>query len=141
MGFLGKAKEQAKERAATLGGQAMQLSSGVVADGVDKLTELLDTFNAALPVIRSAGWALEEVTLLLGLPPQVVAKFKTVEERSDAELDELLAQNAERKLAVIVVKSLRQARQLCKRVHVGDLTTQGIAIGLGLIPSIELKLA
>ena len=94
-----------------------------------------------MPVIRSAGWVLEEVTLGLGLPPEVVAKFKTVEQRTDAELDELIAQNADRKLAVRLLKSLRYARQISAKVHVGNLTTQGIAIGLGLVPLIELKLA
>ena len=71
----------------------------------------------------------------------MVAKFKTVEERTDAELDEIISQNADRKLAVTLLKSLRQARQLSAKVHIAGLKTQGIAIGLGLIPLIELKLA
>ena len=137
MGIIGKARE----RASDFKGQAAQLSTGATEAGADKLTEILAAFNAALPVIRSAGWALEEVTLGLGLPPEVVAKFKTVEQRTDAELDEIIAQNADRKLAVRLLKSLRYARQISGKVHVGGLTTQGIAIGLGLVPLIELKLA
>ena len=128
MGIIGKARE----RASDFKGQAAQLSTGATEAGAKRRRSA--AFNAALPVIRSAGWALEEVTLGLGLPPEVVAKFKTVEQRSDAELDEIIAQNADRKLAVRLLKSLRYARQISGKVHVGGLTTQGIAIGLGLVP-------
>jgi hypothetical protein len=42
---------------------------------------------------------------------------------------------------VTLLKSLRQARRINGKVHIAGLKTQGIAIGLGLVPLIELKLA
>jgi hypothetical protein len=134
--------ERAKGVASELKTQATQTASEAMdGAGAEKMKEVLDDLNAALPVIRSGGWALEEVTIELGLPPKVVAKFKAIEEHTDGEVEAILAENAERKVAVLLLKTLHHARRVTKKMQIAHLTTQGFALGLGLIPSVELKFA
>jgi hypothetical protein len=132
MGILGKTREGTFDP----GGHATPLDGGA-----EMVTRTLAAFDAALPVIRSAGWALKEVTIELGLPPRVVGKFKIAEERTEAEVDAIIALNSERKLAVTLLKALRQARRLSGRLHVGGLKTQAVELGLDPIPSIKIRLA
>src|SRR5262249_29035608 len=77
-----KAKEQAQSAATGLSNKAAELKdqaaakAGAVKDaGLATLLETLDDFNAALPVIREAGYALRGIDIGIGLPPKVTASF------------------------------------------------------------------
>ena len=48
--------------------------------GGDKLTELTDAVNTAMPIITRAGFTVEQVTVTLGIPPKAILRARVVRE-------------------------------------------------------------
>src|SRR5262245_33996732 len=154
-----KAKEAAAERARELAEQA----SGVVEDieakaadvkeqiaeqaagmnemGLDKLNETLADFNAALPALREAGYTLNGVNIDLGVPPKIVANFSGGGSAPDEEIERLLAENAERNLTVLLVKSIHRATKLQSSINIKGLRPSGLSVEIGLVPKVVVKFA
>jgi hypothetical protein len=105
-----------------------------------KLDEALADFNAALPVLREAGYVLEGVTIKLGLVPQVAANFSAVgkavpEERVDA----LLTEHAGRKLTALMVRSVYHATKLQSNLKISGMRPSGLSVDIGLSPQVTVK--
>jgi hypothetical protein len=88
---------------------------------VGKLMETLDDFNNALPIVREAGFALEAITLGMGIPPKLEADFTASADASSIDVDRLLAQHAEKKLTVVLIKALHNAWLLQTKIAIGGL--------------------
>jgi len=58
--------------------------------GGDKLTELANSVNTALPIITQAGFEVEQTTITLGIPPKAVLRARVVRELTDEEYDALV---------------------------------------------------
>ena len=48
--------------------------------GGDKLTELADAVNTAIPVITQAGFIVEQIAVTLGIPPKAILRARVVRE-------------------------------------------------------------
>jgi hypothetical protein len=127
--------EQAASKAAALSEQATKLRDA----GTNKVVEAIDGFNAALPIVREAGYDLSEVTVELGLPPRLVASFTVANEVSVEQFEELIANHAERKFAILLLKALREAWKIQSRIHIIGMTPRGMSVELGLTPSVTIK--
>jgi hypothetical protein len=141
-----KAKEQAHSSATGLSSKAAELKdhaaakAGAVKDaGLTALLETLDDFNSALPVIREAGYALKGISVGIGLPPKVTAAFSVSGDVSAENVERVLAEQADKKLTVLLIKSLYQAWQVQKKIVVVGLKPTSISIEIGLIPSVSVS--
>jgi hypothetical protein len=143
-----KAKEQAQLSAAGLANKASELTDQAAAKAgelkdasLGRLLETLDDFNAALPVIREAGYTLSNVDIGLGLPPKVSASFVASDDVSAQNVERLIAEHAEKKFTLLLMKSLFQAWQLQTRIKIAGLKPKGITIEIGMIPNITVRFA
>ena len=74
-----------------------------------KLDEALADFNAALPLLRDAGYVLDGVSVKLGLSPQIIANFAGGGVLSEERVEAMLAEHSGRKLTSLLVKAVRHA--------------------------------
>ena len=105
-----------------------------------KVDEVLADFNAALPLLRDAGYVLDGVHIKLGLTPQIVANFAgggnvLPEDRVDA----LLAEHSDRKLTTLLVKAVRHATTLQSKLKISGMRADGISVDVGLVPQVTVK--
>jgi hypothetical protein len=139
------------ERAASLGEQttgiannlrerAGAISSGL-ADAVLESAKLaLSDFNAALPVLKRAGYTVSEVSVEFGVPPKLVAVFALAEVVPDDQVEQMLKEYADAKLARMLVHALVRAHKLQGMITIGGgLHPKGIAVEMGLTPSVVVK--
>lgn len=134
MGLLDKAKQAgsaAKNMAAEKSGALKNIGS-------DKIKEIIDELNKALPYIEQAGYVLDDLEIALGIPPKLVTHFDKQKDLSESEKNRLLDQIKETKLTHMLVSSLFKADELQKGVKVGALKFQEIEIEIGLIPAVIL---
>ncbi len=143
-------KEQAAERASSLSDQTKGLASDVrdratalsseLADAtMDRAKAAMSDLNAALPLLKRAGYSLKEVTLQIGVTPKIAAVFTLNETVSDAHMQELLAENPDAKLATMLLRTLASTSKLQAAIHIGGLRSTGIAVDIGFPPSVYVK--
>src|SRR5262249_54143391 len=107
--------------------------------GLEKMGGLLDDFNAALPVLRKAGFTVKGVNIELGVPPKVVAEFYCAADITEEEVDTLTQENADRKFTVLLLRSLLQAWKLHSKFHIAGMRVNELAVVIGLLPLVTLK--
>jgi hypothetical protein len=107
--------------------------------GMAKLLETLDDFNSALPIVREAGYTLEGITLLMGIPPTLNADFSASEEASTVDVDLLLAQHADMKLTGVLIKMLHNAWLMQTKIRIAGLKATKFSVEVGLIPSVSVS--
>ena len=134
-----RAGEAAASSAADLKEQLTAKAAELKDAGLARLVAVTEEFNASLPVFQEAGYTLSGVDIGVGLPPKLTAEFVVSTEVSPEALEQLLADHAEKKLTVLLVRSLHQAWQLHNKVQIAGLRPKGLAIEVGLIPEVCLK--
>jgi hypothetical protein len=108
---------------------------------IAKVKETLADFNSAVPVLRTMGYALSDVSITLGMPPSLQATFQISHEADEETTARTLDQNADRPLTVFLIRTLSQARKLQKSIEVAGMKPRGIAVEIGLSPSVAIKFA
>jgi len=136
-----KAGEQVQAAATGLSDLTAEKVGELKEAGLATLVAVLDDFNAALPAAGEAGYTLQTINVGLGLPPEVTATFATPSEVSPETIERVLATHADRKFTVVLVKSLHQAWQVQKRIHVAGLKPASLSVLLGLSPSVHVHFA
>ena len=141
-----KMKEQAQSSLSTLADKTDELVEQAAAKveelkdaGSAKLLETLDDFNKSLPILREAGFSLMAIELGMGIPPTLVAEFHPSQEASSTNVERLLAQHADKKLTVVLIKALHNAWQVQSKIAIGGLTPTEILVEVGLIPSVTVR--
>ena len=107
--------------------------------GVAKLEEALADFNAALPVLREAGYVLEGASIKLGVIPQVVANFTAGTAVPEEMVDPLLAKPAGRTLTTLMVKSVYKATRLQSALNIRGMRPSGLSVEVGMVPAVTVK--
>jgi len=131
--------ETLKDIASGVKGQLADTTTELKDLAVAKLDEALADFNAALPILREAGYVLEGVHIKLGLIPQIIANFDTRATVPAERIDALLAEHAERKLTTLMVKSVYQATRLQSKLSIRGMRPSGLTVEVGLVPDITVK--
>lgn len=140
-GLASRASEAAATTADDLKGHVTAKANELKDASLAKLAETLDDFNAALPVIREAGYTLSNVGIGIGLPPKVTASFLVSSEVSAETVERLMLEHAQRKFTLLLLKSLHQAWQLHTKIKIAGLKPRGLSVELGLIPIVSVKFA
>jgi hypothetical protein len=143
-----RAKEHAQSSAAGLASkageltdQAAEAAAKVKDASAAKLAETIDDFNASLPVLREAGYTLSSVDIGIGLPPKVTAAFVVSDDVSEENMERVMAEHADKKFTLLLMKSLHQAWQLQTKVAIVGLKPKGIAVEIGVIPNVSVRFA
>ncbi len=106
--------------------------------GGDKLHEISDGVNGAIPLITEAGYALTSLQLELGIPPKVIARAA----QTKTVTPELLAELRQRAdgLAVggAIVTVFLKAVALSETVALGGLKAREIELEIGALPAARL---
>jgi hypothetical protein len=134
-----KAKEKAAAKTSELNVQVGEHAAEIKEAGFAKLAALVEEINGAVPVLREAGYRMEMVNIRLGVSPAVSVMFASAGDVSDERINALIEKNAERKMTVLLAKSLVQARKVQSKVKVAGLEPIGISVDVGLFPEIGLK--
>jgi hypothetical protein len=109
--------------------------------GIARLRESLEDFNATLPALREAGYTLTEVSVGIGIPPTVVATFRAADSITEEQAARVIEENKDRTLTIFLVRALFQAWKLQTSVNIAGMKPRGIAVELGLTPSVVVKFA
>jgi len=119
--------------------QLLDATTEVKEMGLAKLSEALADFNAALPVLREAGYVLEGVSIKLGLVPQVSANFSAGTAVPEERVDALLAEHVGRRLTTLMVKSVYNATKLQSKLKISGMRPSGLSVEIGLSPQVTVK--
>ena len=109
--------------------------------GGEKLTELGDSLNEALPIITQAGFVPEQLQVQLGIPPKVTLRLRVVRELSDEEYDAVVERAGEKVISSIVAGTFLKAAALQRSFRIGSLHSSHIEIELSPLPAVRLLFA
>jgi hypothetical protein len=141
--LLDRAKKATGQAQSSVSDLASKVAASKVGDlkdaGLRMVMETLDDFNAALPIVREAGYTLNGVDVGIGLPPKVSASFLASEEVSQENVERVLAEHAEKKFTMLLVRALYQAWLLQQKIAVVGLKPKGLSVEIGLIPIVTVK--
>ena len=105
--------------------------------GVEKVKSTLKDFENALPIIKKAGYNLNELNVGVGLPPSIIASFnikKVSEKDYEAALDEIDSN----KVGKAVLNALNSASKMKEKLEIKSMTMNEIHVEIGLIPKVNL---
>ena len=142
--LVGKAnslKEQATSVADGVKGQVAAKAGELRDAGFSKVGETVDEFNAALPIIREAGYGLASVEVHVTVPPKIVAAFSVLEDVSPDTVEQLIETHADKRLLSLIMKSLHQAWRLQSKIKVVGLKPTHLTVEIGLVPSVAVRFA
>lgn len=106
--------------------------------GGDKLTELADTVNSAIPIVTQAGFAVEQITITLGIPPKAILRARVVRELTDEEYDALVQSVGEQVVTSLVAGTFLKAAALQRSFRIGSMLSSHIEIELSPLPAVRL---
>ena len=109
--------------------------------GAEKLAELGDSLNEALPIITQAGFAPEQMQVQLGIPPKVTLRLRVVRELSDEEYDAVVQRAGDKVISSIVAGTFLKAAALQRSFRIGSLHSSHIEIELSPLPAVRLLFA
>ena len=132
-------KGKATSALSTLSEQASSRAQEMLGAGLDQVKGVAADLNAALPIVKLAGYSLQGVTLSASLTPSVVASFQVYAVVTDEQVAAIEAENADNKLAVMIIRTLRRASKLHDSIAFGSLKPKELSIAIGLSPSVSLR--
>ncbi|HTQ04174.1 MAG TPA: hypothetical protein VMI54_09965 [Polyangiaceae bacterium] len=138
---VGDLREHAAVAASEFGDLTAAKMGELKEAGMSALVDALDDFNAALPAAREAGYALQGINLALGLPPRVTATFAATDKVTPENVEHVLATHADRKFTLVLIKSLYQAWQVQRKIHVVGLKPSSLSVLIGFPPSVSINFA
>jgi len=128
-----------RDMAAGVKEQLADVTTDIKEMSAAKLDEALGDLNAALPILRDAGYVLDGVTVKLGLAPQIVANFAGGAVVPEERVDALLAEHSGRKLTTLLVKAVRHATTLQSKLTISGMRADGLSVEVGLVPQVTVK--
>ena len=105
--------------------------------GGDKLTELADAVNTAIPIITQAGFSVEQITITLGIPPKAILRARVVRELTDEEYDALVQSVGEQVVTSLVAGTFMKAAALQRSFRIGNMLSSQIEVELSPLPAVR----
>ena len=107
--------------------------------GLDKIKDTIVQVTDALPVIKKAGYAVNEIEIGMGLPPSVVVHLMYEEGIDDDEKVKILEELGENKVGTMLLKSLLKATEVQAAIKMGNLKFKEIEVEMSVPPSVTIK--
>jgi hypothetical protein len=108
---------------------------------ISKGQQVLREFNDLIPTLRTLGLGFSDVSVKLGLPPEISATLTGSVEVLDREaIRELIDKHRENKTLTVILEALVTASNF--KGQLTDLGFRGLAlhVRLGIFPSVKLGL-
>jgi hypothetical protein len=137
----GELKDSAADRARDLRDGLAAAATDLWEGAAAKVREVLEDFNASLPVLQDMGYVLVDVSITVGMAPNLRATFDVSHEVTDEEVARVLGDCADKRLTTFLVRALSQGRRLQASVAVAGMKPRGIAVEIGIAPSVAIKFA
>ena len=107
--------------------------------GFEKLKAGIDELSSGMPLIEQSGFEVKDVTIGLGIPPEVVITFKKHHAVSSADIERLIEANADKKILGPILQALLTANNIQSKITMGKFTFSGVAIKVGIPPEVSLR--
>ena len=133
------ASDSLRDMASGVKDQLADVTTDLKEMSIAKLEEALADFNAALPLLRDAGYVLDGVSVKLGLNPQIVANFAGGAVLSEERVEAILEEHSGRKLTSLLVKAVRHATTLQSKLTISGMRADGLSVEVGLVPQVTVK--
>ena len=117
------------------------LKSQVARIAVQKGQRVLTEFNELVPTLRGLGLSISDVSLKVGMPPEISASLNGSVDALDHDvIKALIARNTNNQTVTIVLEGLLTASHF--REQIVDLGFRGLRLDvrLGMFPSVKLGL-
>ena len=105
--------------------------------GVEKVKSTLKDFENALPIIKKAGYNLNELNISVGVPPSIIATFN-IKNVSQQEYKAALDEIDSNKVGKAVLNALISASKMKEKLEIKSMTMNEIHVEIGLIPKVNL---
>jgi len=141
-GATSRAADFGEQTAAKVGG-LKDLVAGKIGDikdaAISEVQRIVADLNQHLPALREAGYALTDVTVDLGLPPNVVASFSAQPDITEERVDAVIKEHEDARLTVTLLRTLFRAYKLQNSIAIAGMKPHGIALTIGITPGIAVK--
>ncbi|MDH5562944.1 MAG: hypothetical protein OEY91_04875 [Nitrospirota bacterium] len=105
----------------------------------EKVDRMLAEFNAALPVLEALGLSLKDFKMGMGIIPEIQAKLVgSLEDVKEDKIEEMIEQYQDNKTLTTVLKALKMAASIRKRVEGIPFTGIEVGLKLGLPPNVSV---
>jgi hypothetical protein len=115
-----------------------QVTSGHL---IDQGGQLIQEFNETIPKIRALGLSVSDMSLKMGIPPEIGATFAgAVDALDQGKLKEMIADEKGKKVLTLMLEALIAVSNV--KNQLSELEIQGVKmqVRLGLSPSVEVGL-
>jgi hypothetical protein len=115
-----------------------EVASGAVAG---KSEEIIHEFNDTIRTIKALGLAVNNVSVKMGIPPEIGATITgSIDALDREEIGKLIERNKEKKIVTLLLEALTTASNF--KDQLGELEFCGVKmdVKLGLSPNIEIGL-
>ena len=124
-------KDKATEASSKLGGLA-DLS-------IEKLKEVIEDVNTALPIVEKVGYKAKELEIELGLTPGISIHFEKFCDASIEEIEKILKENEDKKILATLIRTLTKADELRAGMKLGKFIFSEVELELGINPKVKMK--
>ncbi len=105
----------------------------------EKVDRMLAEFNAALPVLEALGLSLKDFKMGMGIIPEIQAKLVgSLADVQEDKIDLMIGQHEDNKTLTTVLKALKMAAGIRKRVDGIPFTGIEVGVKLGLPPNVSV---
>ncbi len=119
--------------------QLKDISDHVKDVSLDKVNQLLDDFNNALPTIKTLGLSMKNFHIGMGVIPEIETTLSgSVDAIDIKKIQELIQDNPDKKILTSILKALQTA--FSAKEKLGDLAFKSVEVvtKIGLPPKISV---
>jgi len=147
--ILSKVKDSAsslKEKVADLkedmwGEEQKQLLQEFKDSGSAKIKEVLENIGGSSVIFLQSGYELRDVSINLGIPPDITTIFHFIKDVSEEEQKKVLEESEKSKVIHLIITCLLKASNYFDKIKVGDYKMSSVEISLGLTPGVKIIFA
>jgi hypothetical protein len=107
--------------------------------GTSKIKEVLENIGGSSAIFLQSGYELKNVSINLGLPPDIVTTFQFIKDISEEEQKRVLDETKKSSIIHLIITCLLKASNYFDKIKVGDYKMSSVSISLGLTPGININ--
>ena len=107
--------------------------------GTDKIKEVLANIGGSSAIFLQSGYELKNVSINMGLPPEIVTTFHFIKDISAEEQNKVLEESKKSSIINLIITCLLKASNYFDKIKVGEYKMSSVSITLGLLPGININ--
>ena len=106
----------------------------------DKLAEFTNSIISISPVLESAGYRVEGISINATLPPKVSLSMSKIDDIQEETIAHILKENEEKEILNMMIKTILAIDKFQDKLRLGNFELAGFDLDIGLPPGVSLKL-